>query len=168
MGSIRNLLDILMRQVLVVSCLHRGLNLRPLEQCYKLSYATSFQHRFRVAKYFYKSTGLKHYVLKIDHFTTFLLFLQTWSSLFIIWKSVWVSTGKTKIANNLKKKSGRGKFLYESCQYSNGYRAGMQRSKFSLEVQTCSYFSQLKVKFDLKQELNIPGLHHKLKSIFNI
>jgi hypothetical protein len=44
------------------------------------------------------------------------------------------------------------------CDYQDIWKmwAYMQRSKFSLEVQTCSCFSQLKVKIALKQELNIP------------
>jgi hypothetical protein len=36
-------------------------------------------------------------------------------------------------------------------------KVDMQRSKFNLEVQTCSCFSQLKIKIDIKQELNIPA-----------
>jgi hypothetical protein len=40
--------------------------------------------------------------------------------------------------------------------------ADMQRHKINLEVQTCSYFSQLKIKIDLNQELNIPAQNTEL------
>ena len=40
-----------------------------------------------------------------------------------------------------------------------GIRVSMQSSKIDLEVRSCCCFSQLKFKFDFKQELKIPALN---------
>jgi hypothetical protein len=53
------------------------------------------------------------------------------------------------------------KSIYDVFSYSNKLKmfwADMQRHKTNLEVQTCSCFSQSKLKINLKQELNIPAL----------
>jgi hypothetical protein len=42
--------------------------------------------------------------------------------------------------------------------YNNGRWDDMQTSQSGLEVQNCSYFSELKIKIDSKQELSMTSL----------
>jgi hypothetical protein len=88
-------------------------------------------------------------------------------------KVTWAIFVKVRLFHKIVKIVKKYREMWKKCYckieviylFIRGNWADMQRSKFNLENQACSCFSQWKIKFDLKQELNTPaqdpGHHYK-------